>query len=193
MKRQRWMICSFSFICLSLLIEAQESTQSRGDVRPADAPASTVLALNSASADGNSPELAGLPMSPQPMVVHQPVAKQVLKLESDWPSRSQIRLWKGFAVAEHSAAVFDAWSTRASLTSGNGYERDPLMKPFANSASIYPMLQIAPFGADYLGYRFMRSKHPVLRRFWWLPQLASISSSMWCGARNLQVADLKRR
>jgi hypothetical protein len=126
------------------------------------------------------------------MLTPQSVAKQVSKSPLDRPSRGQIFMWRGLAVADHSAALFDAWSTRASLSSGNGYERDPLMRPFANSAAIYPMLQIAPFGADYLSHRFMRSNHAFLRRAWWVPQVASIGSSMWCGARNLHVADLKR-
>lgn len=130
-------------------------------------------------------------MAPEPMLTPQPVAKQVSR-SLDRPSRGQIFLWRGLAVADHSAALFDSWSTRASLSSGNGYERDPLMRPFANSAAIYPMLQIAPFGADYLSHRFMRSNHVFLRRVWWVPQAASIGSSMWCGARNLHVAELKR-
>jgi hypothetical protein len=131
-------------------------------------------------------EPAVLPPAPQPLIV---VATKQQRVS---PSRKQMLAWRGLMLAEHSVAAFDAWSTRDSLISGNGYERNPLMKPFANSSAIYPALQIAPFGFDYLGHRFMRSDSGLLKRAWWLPQAASITASLWCGARNIHVANLKR-
>lgn len=133
-----------------------------------------------------APESAVLPVAPQPLMV------VAMKQQRVSPSRKQVLAWRGLTFGEHSAAAFDAWSTRESLISGNGYERNPLMKPFANSSAIYPALQIAPFGFDYLGHRFMRSDSGLLRRAWWLPQAASITASLWCGARNIHVANLKR-
>jgi len=193
MKLQSGLACSLLCLCFSSFTQAQEPLQAETKLGAAKALSSAVLALNGISKDGDSPEFATLPSAPEPMLTPQPIAKQSQKPKiENRASRSEVLLWKGLAVAEHSAAVFDAWSTRQSLTSGNGYERDPLMKPFANSAAIYPVLQIAPFGADYLSHRFMRSNHVFLRRVWWIPQVASISGSMWCGARNLRVADLRR-
>jgi hypothetical protein len=107
------------------------------------------------------------------------------------PSRATVRSWQILLVGQHAAAVFDAWSTRQALASGNGYERDPLIKPFANSATIYPATQFAPVLFDFLGHKMMRSHNPYLRRAWWLPQAASFAGSIWCGSRNLRVANLK--
>ncbi len=129
-----------------------------------------------------------LPAGPEPVVATPPV---IVRSEKSERSVAGIRTWQALLVAEHSAAVFDAWSTRRALTSGNGYERNPLMKPFANSATIYPATQAAPFLFDFLGYRMMRSQNRFLRRTWWLPQAASFAGSLWCGSRNLHVANLK--
>jgi hypothetical protein len=92
------------------------------------------------------------------------------------------------AAIQHGSAAFDAWSTRQSLSSGHAYERDPLLKPFAGSASIYPALQVLPFGIDFLSRRMMRSGSPVVRKLWWMPQTLSAAGFLWSGARNLHVA-----
>lgn len=121
------------------------------------------------------------------------VAPRELKsIDRSQPSQREVRIWRGLLVAEHSAAIFDAWTTRDSLGSGNGYERNPLVKPFASSAAIYPALQVAPVGLDFLSHRMMRSRSSLLRKTWWLPQAASITASLWCGSRNIQVANLHR-
>jgi len=125
---------------------------------------------------------AALPLKPQPTT----------KPSENQPSLGEVRIWKGLIIAQHSAAAFDAWSTRRSIESGNGYERNVLMRPFANSAAIYPILQIAPFGFDFVSHRMMRSQSRIFRKTWWLPQAASTAASLWCGSRNLRVASLKR-
>lgn len=204
MKRQSLLACSVACLGFSLSGYAQKQSPINADVRSAaNRPGNanvfasinpsdlTTLARNAGPDAGSAPESTALPTAPEPLLTAQYGAK-LAKQETTIPSRTQIRIWKGLALADHSAALFDAWSTRESLTSGNGYERDPLMKPFASSAAIYPMLQIVPFGTDYLARRFMRSNHLFLRRIWWVPQAAVIGSSMWSGARNLHVADLKR-
>ena len=127
-----------------------------------------------------------LPLSPEP------VLKTKASQSADSPSRRELRVWKSFIVVEHSAAILDAWTTRQALQSGNGYERNLLVKPFADSAAIYPMLQLAPVGFDYLGRRMLRSQNQLFRKTWWLPQLASTGASLWCASRNLRVAGLKR-
>ncbi|MCI0350775.1 MAG: hypothetical protein L0Z53_15225 [Acidobacteriales bacterium] len=104
------------------------------------------------------------------------------------PSRKEQRMWWALTVAQHSAATFDAWSTRESLSSGNGYERNPLMRPFANSAAIYPAIQIAPLGLDYISKRMMRSRHGFLRKTWWVPQTLATAGFAWSGLHNLRVA-----
>jgi len=152
--------------------------------------AKTVLAQNGTPSMEASLKLA-LPTA-EPMLAMQPLVEQSPKGEAIRPSVKEIRLWRSLVIAEHSAALFDAWSTRRSISSGNGYERNPLIKPFANSPAIYPVLQVAPLGVDFLSHRLMRSNNAFLRRVWWVPQVASVGGSLWVGARNIHVADLKR-
>jgi hypothetical protein len=94
--------------------------------------------------------------------------------------------WLALAVLDHGAAVFDAWSTRRSIESGNR-EADPFVRPFAGSNAVYGVLQITPTVLDLVSRRMLRSEHPVIRRFWWLPQSAMAASSFWAGAHNLAV------
>lgn len=129
-----------------------------------------------------------LPATPEPV---RPAPAMVVRSTAPERSRAALMTWQTLLVAQHSAAVFDAWTTRKALTSGNGYERDPLMKPFANSATIYPATQVAPLLFDFVGYRMMTSRNRYLRHTWWLPQAVSFAGSIWCGSRNLRVANLK--
>ena len=101
---------------------------------------------------------------------------------------SQTRTWRSLVLASHAAAVFDAWSTRYSLGQGRGYERDPLMRPFAGNGSIYAATQVAPTGLDFLSHRMMRSNNALLRKAWWVPQTAFTAGSVWVGVRNMHVA-----
>ena len=125
-----------------------------------------------------------LPITPQPII--KPASNSELG-----PGQREVRIWRGLVIAQHSAAIFDAWTTHESLASGNGYERNPLVKPFANSAAIYPVLQVAPIGFDFISHRMMRSRNSFVRKTWWLPQAASTIGSLWCGSRNLHVANLR--
>src|SRR5205814_682094 len=69
-----------------------------------------------------------------------------------------VRAWKGLAVAQHSAAVFDAWSTRRALYRG-AHELNPMLKPFAGNASIYAAVQVGPTLLDLLSHKMMTSSH----------------------------------
>lgn len=129
------------------------------------------------------------PVAPEPL---HPTPAMIVRSTTPERSRTAVRTWQTLLVAQHTAAVFDAWTTRKALSSGNGYERDPLMKPFANSATIYPATQAAPLLFDFLAYRMMSSNNRYLRHTWWAPQLVSFAGSVWCGSRNLRVANLKR-
>jgi hypothetical protein len=97
------------------------------------------------------------------------------------------KLWLGFSVAQHSAAAFDAWSTRRAITRGGAQELNPLLKPFANNNSIYAATQVAPTLLDLLGRRMMSSSNPLLRRTWWLPQVLGTVASVAGGVHNLGV------
>lgn len=100
-------------------------------------------------------------------------------------SPGQRRAWLLLGMAQHGAAFFDARTTRAAM---NHYrELDPLMRPFAHSDALYPVMQIAPAGLDWLGIRLARSRHRWLRRFWWLPQAAATAGFVWSGVHNLHL------
>ena len=99
-------------------------------------------------------------------------------------SERERKTWYALLAADHTAAFFDAWSTRTVLSQG-GRELDPLVRPFAHSSALYPALQVAPLGADYFGAKLMHSQNRALRKMWWVPQVAAAAGSMFCGVTNL--------
>ena len=94
--------------------------------------------------------------------------------------------WLGLAIAQHSAATFDAWSTRRAINRG-AQELNPMLKPFAGNRSIYAAVQVAPTLLDYLGRRMMNSRHGLLRHTWWLPQVLGTAASVAGGVHNMGV------
>lgn len=104
------------------------------------------------------------------------------------PNLPQKRAWLALTILQHGTAAFDAWSTRESVTSGNGKELNPLMKPFAGSGAIYGAIQVAPLVTDWWARRLQRSQHPTLRRLWWVPQAASSVGFTFSGVNNLRIA-----
>jgi len=117
-----------------------------------------------------------------------PLIKPVKPVKREAPTVVNTRNWLVMTAVQHSAATFDAWSTRNSISSGRGHELNPLMKPFAGSGAIYGMMQLAPLATDYLGRRLMRSRHSTLRKLWWLPQAAGSAGFMLSGVNNIRVA-----
>jgi len=117
--------------------------------------------------------------------IAQPVNKtRFMSVRKD-PSR---RGWFALAIAAHSAATFDAYSTRASIANGN-VERDPLMRPFASSPAIYAAIQAGPVMFDYMARKMQRSQSNLLRRTWWIPQTASALMSLSYGIHNMRLAN----
>ncbi|HKW88512.1 MAG TPA: hypothetical protein VJN21_07130 [Candidatus Acidoferrales bacterium] len=84
--------------------------------------------------------------------------------------------------AEHSAAGFDAWSTRNAVSQGRA-EADPLMRPFSHSGAIYGAIQVVPLGLDYAARRMQRSSGWT-RHVWWLPQSLATASYLFSGTYN---------
>ena len=115
----------------------------------------------------------------KPMTVS---VKQLLDEE-----RHKKQMWIGLGIAEHSAATFDAWTTRRAITTVGAQELNPLLKPFAGNASLYAAIQVGPAVMDYVGEKMMYSRHNWVRRMWWVPQSASFATSLFCGAHNLGV------
>jgi hypothetical protein len=100
------------------------------------------------------------------------------------PSRRQ---WLALAFLQHSAAVFDAYSTRQAVGHG-AVEDNPTLRPFAGSPAIYAATQVAPLLFDLMARHMQRSEYPLFRRFWWVPQTASAGLSIFSGFHNMSVA-----
>ena len=140
-------------------------------------------------------DVATLPEAPAP-VVETAVVPALVLVKPSKPmtvtvgellaeNRRNQRIWRGLAIASHSAATFDAWSTRHAITTAGAQELNPLLKPFAGNASLYLAIQVGPTLMDYSARKRMYSRHTWVRRMWWAPQTASFVSSIFCGAHNL--------
>src|SRR5271169_38554 len=136
---------------------------------------------------------AALPNAPTPIAVTSPAPLAFLKPgkpmtvsvdELRAENRRKELMWKGLIIASSGAATFDAWSTRRAITTSGAVELNPLLKPFAGNASLYAAIQVGPVLMDFVGKKMMYSRHPWVRRMWWVPQSASFVSSIFCGAHN---------
>jgi hypothetical protein len=101
--------------------------------------------------------------------------------------RAVPKMWYILGAIEHGAATFDAWSTRRAIQSGVGREMNPMLRPFANSGSLYGAVQVAPFLFDMLAKHMLHSSHAWERKIWWVPQTASAVASFAAGAHNLSI------
>jgi hypothetical protein len=99
------------------------------------------------------------------------------------PSRRQ---WLALAFLQHSAAAFDAYSTRQAVGHG-AVEDNPMLRPFAGSPAIYAATQVAPLLFDLMARHMQRSEYPLFRRFWWMPQTVSAGLSIFSGVHNLHL------
>ena len=186
---------SFSAEKAALVQPASETTAPATETEN-PLPASTAI-LAPADQPAAASETAALPDAPVPApTVAAPVPRAFLKagkpntisipeLQAEY--RRKQRLWLGLSLAEHSAATFDAWSTRHAITTSGAQELNPMLRPFAGNASLYAAIQVAPLLMDYTARKMMYSRHGLLRRTWWVPQSASFVSSIFCGAHNLSV------
>lgn len=101
-----------------------------------------------------------------------------------YPSR---KAWLTLAVAEHSAAFFDAYSTRRAVSLG-AVEKDPMMRPFANSPAIYGAIQVGPVLLDFVSHRMQHSENGFIRRMWWMPQTFATGTYLFSAVHNMGVA-----
>jgi len=101
------------------------------------------------------------------------------------PSRKS---WIALSIVQHSAAVFDAYSTRQAVASG-ATEQNPLLRPFASSPAIYAATQVGPLALDYVARRMQLSRNSFVRRMWWVPQSTGAAVSICAGVHNMRVAN----
>ena len=174
------------------------------DTPPAIADTPTLVASNSNAPQPVSTTKSKLPEVPAPKTAEsngtdasgeaigpgsQPLFSSPIKPAMDRPVESprQRKIWYSLLAVGHSAAAFDAWSTRRAISGGYGTEGDPLMRPFAHSGAMYAATQVSPAIMDFIGRRMMTSNHPLMRRFWWVPQTAGASFSFGAGIHNYRV------
>jgi len=98
------------------------------------------------------------------------------------------RDWILLSIAQHSAAAFDAYSTRQAVATG-ATEADPFMRPFAHSPGIYAAIQVGPAILDFAARRMQHSENNFIRRSWWIPQTASTGMYLISGVHNMSVAN----
>ena len=133
---------------------------------------------------------------PTPRSLPLPAAKGILTPVYLAPAKPHYeptrRLWFTLSIAQHGAATFDAWSTRRVISSGQGLERNPLLRPFAGNASLYGAIQVGPVLLDYLAHRMMKSQHGWARHAWWLPQALGTAASIASAVHNVRLASVPR-
>lgn len=95
--------------------------------------------------------------------------------------------WLALTIVQHGAAGFDAWSTHRVVESMKGREENPLLRPFAGNDSIYVAVQVAPVVLDLVSHRMMTSRHPWVRRVWWVPQAAGTAVSLGSSIHNVAL------
>jgi hypothetical protein len=149
-----------------------------------DAPAPNLSASAGTDADASSSSAAVSITPGSASLLNAPIKPAVIRPVE---SPRQRKIWYALMATGHSAAAFDAWSTRRAVSGGYGTESDPLMRPFAHSGAMYAATQVSPAVMDYLGHRMMVSNHRLMRRFWWLPQVAGASFSFGAGIHNYRV------
>ena len=155
---------------------AERSALSRLVVPDAPTP-QVLLASNEAGPEGVN--VAGTPGN----LLIKPAMVAIATKKPTVSARQQEAFYS-LMVAEHGAALLDAWSTRQVLRQG-GRELDPLVRPFAHGPALYPALQATPFAVDYFAAKMMRSNNSLLRKLWWVPQVVATSGSVYCGVTNL--------
>lgn len=79
------------------------------------------------------------------------------------------------------AAAWDDFASRRVISRG-GFERNPLMRPFVHNsgtlaAETVGEMWVAAFAADWM----RRSRHAILRKTWWLPQVLNTSARLYGG------------
>ena len=146
-----------------------------------------VASLPSAPAPKVKADLEPIALNITPNPAGQPflAVKPVIVRPRETPR--QRKIWYGLALAGHSGAAFDAWTTHRAVAGGYGQEANPLLRPYASSNAIYAATQVSPVVMDLIGKRMMVSQRGWVRKIWWLPQAAGASVSFMSGAHNVGV------
>src|SRR5262249_21791354 len=147
------------------------------------APLPKIAADNAAA--GESSSVAAEPIQPATPV--QPVKPPKYAIRTRMETPTQRITWIGLSVLGDGTAAFDAYSTRQALSCACGTESNPLLRPFAHSNAIYAATQVSPTVMDFLGHKMMKSRSPLVRKMWWVPQAAGAGFSFAAGMHNMSL------
>jgi hypothetical protein len=99
--------------------------------------------------------------------------------------------WLALALAQSSAATFDAWTTNRAIAQGHT-ELNPILRPVAGTPAMYAAIQATPILFDFIGRKMQHSENGTMRRMWWVPQVLGTVTSFGAGIRNLSVSHSSR-
>jgi hypothetical protein len=119
---------------------------------------------------------AGMAISPAKAFIGRP-----------YETPAQRKLWYALSITGSGLAAADAWSTRRAITQGYGVEGNPMLRPFSHSSVLYGATQVSPLVMDFIGKRLMVSQHRLLRKAWWVPQLAGSGMSTFAVVHNVRL------
>ena len=150
------------------------------------APTPKVAADDALPATGESSSLSAEPFLPGAAI--QPATPPKAAIRGPrYEAPKQRIAWIGLSAAGHSAAAFDAYSTRRAIAGGYGTESNPLLRPFAHSGALYVATQVNPAVMDFVGHKMMTNRRPWVRKMWWLPQAAGAGFSLAAGMHNMSL------
>ena len=137
----------------------------------------------------NSDDALGMSSSTGVSPAIQPASNPLLKNGGDVPLETprERGIWYGLMAVSHSAAAFDAYSTRRAISGNYGVEGNPMLRPFSHSNAMYVATQVSPAIMDYIGHRMLKSHNTLIHRFWWVPQTAGGSVSLAAGIHNYRL------
>jgi hypothetical protein len=178
------LLLQFQAIPQNLTLKAAPSTAEASDAEiakpPTKMPSSVELESPARIATPSEPIVAA-PLALDSRLPMRDVRLADLSLlpRPERSSKTRDRKWLALMIAQHGAATFDA--------SGRYRELNPTLRPFADNATLYVAIQVAPLAFDYVGRRMMTSQHAWMRHVWWVPQAVSTATSLGSGAYNLSA------
>lgn len=139
------------------------------------------IAAEADATESSALNLAAIRPATQPV---KPAKTPKVAVHGYEETRGQRIAWIGLAAAGHGAAAFDAYETRQALSGGFGTEANPLLRPFAHSGALYAATQVSPALMDFVGHKMMRSRQPLIRKLWWMPQAIGAGASFSAAMHN---------
>lgn len=182
----------------SAIVESVEESSHSQPLPSAPEPKNKTDEVSAASADSGAGTIvapkpvAALDLTPAVEPRYSPSAPMSILPSKAFIGRpyetpAQRKLWYALSFTGSGLAAADAWSTRRAITQGYGVEGNPMLRPFSHSSVLYGATQVSPLVMDFIGKRMMVSQHRILRKAWWLPQLAGSGMSTFAVVHNVRL------